>query len=142
MNNNYVFSATTLAFYPLEMKDDYEKAGSWPGDAVEVSDEIYNEFLIPPVGKMRGAKDGLPCWVDVPPPTHEELVAAADAEKDRRITEANDYMNSKQWPGKAAMGRLKDDEKARYNAWLDYLDELEAVDTSTVPDLTWPAQPQ
>ncbi|QLO46425.1 tail fiber assembly protein [Enterobacter cloacae] len=139
--NNYVFSATTLAFYPLEMKVDYENSGSWPDDGVEVSDEVYNEFLTPPSGKMRGAHDGLPCWVDIPPPTHNELVAAADAEKERRIIEANDYINSKQWPGKAAMGRLKDSEKAQYNAWLDYLDALDAVDTSKVPDITWPTPP-
>ena len=141
MNNNYVFSANTLAFYPVEMKEAYENAGSWPDDGVEVSDEVYNEFLIPPVGKMRGAKDGLPCWVDIPSPTHDELVAAAEAEKEQRIIEANDYMNSKQWPGKAAMGRLKDSEKAQYNAWLDYLDALDAVDTSKVPDITWPTPP-
>lgn len=47
-------------------------------------------------------------------------------------------MNSKQWPGKAAMGRLTDSEKAQYNAWLDYLDTLEIVDTSTAPDINWP----
>ena len=50
-------------------------------------------------------------------------------------------MNSKQWPGKAAMGRLKDSEKAQYNAWLDYLDELEAVDTSKAPEIAWPSPP-
>lgn len=141
MNNNYVFSATTLAFYPLEMKEVYENAGSWPKDTVEVSDEIYNEFLIPPAGKMRGAKDGLPCWIDVPPPTHEELIAAAEAEKQSRIDQANAYMNSKQWPGKAAVGRLKGDELAQYNAWLDYLDALEAVDTSSAPSIGWPTSP-
>ncbi|ECS4004542.1 tail fiber assembly protein, partial [Salmonella enterica subsp. enterica serovar Cerro] len=25
--------------------------------------------------------------------------------------------------------------------WPDYLDELEAVDTSTAPDITWPEPP-
>lgn len=45
-------------------------------------------------------------------------------------------MNSKQWLGNAAIGRLKGDALAQYNLWLDYLDELEAVDTSTAPDIT------
>ncbi len=31
-------------------------------------------------------------------------------------------MNSKQWPGKAAIGRLKGEELAQYNLWLDYLE--------------------
>ncbi|WP_284296491.1 tail fiber assembly protein, partial [Citrobacter portucalensis] len=59
-----------------------------------------------------------------------------------KIDQANDYMNSKQWPGKAAMGRLKDSEKVQYNAWLDYLDELEAVDTAAAPDIKWPEKPE
>ncbi|MEG2040961.1 MAG: tail fiber assembly protein, partial [Hafnia sp.] len=69
------------------------------------------------------------------------LVAAADAEKKNRIDSANEYMNSKQWPGKAAIGRLKGEELAQYNLWLDYLDALEAVDTSIAPDIDWPSKP-
>lgn len=42
-------------------------------------------------------------------------------------------MNSRQWPGKAAIGRLKGDDLTQYNLWLDYLDALEAVDTSSAP---------
>ncbi|EBG6710990.1 tail fiber assembly protein, partial [Salmonella enterica subsp. enterica serovar Cerro] len=57
------------------------------------------------------------------------------------IAESNSFMNSKQWPRKAYIGRLKGDELAQYNLWPDYLDELEAVDTSTAPDITWPEPP-
>lgn len=76
-----------------------------------------------------------------PPPTREELIATAETEKQIRIGRANDYMNSKQWPGKAAIGRLKADELAQYNLWLDYLDALEAIDTSGAPDVNWPTPP-
>lgn len=51
-------------------------------------------------------------------------------------------MNAKQWPGKAAIGRLKGDELAQYNLWLDYLDALEAVETSRAPDINWPVPPE
>ncbi|WP_417631456.1 tail fiber assembly protein [Citrobacter freundii] len=68
-------------------------------------------------------------------------IKLANVEKSRLIQEANDYISSKQWPGKAVMGRLKDTEKAQYNLWLDYLDALEAVDTSKAPDITWPEPP-
>ncbi|EKQ4439699.1 tail fiber assembly protein, partial [Escherichia coli] len=51
------------------------------------------------------------------------------------------YMNSKQWPGKAAIGRLKGEELAQYNLWLDYLDALELVDISSAPDIEWPTPP-
>ncbi len=44
-------------------------------------------------------------------------------------------------PGKAAIGRLKGEELAQYNLWLDYLDALELVDTSSAPDIEWPTPP-
>ena len=37
---------------------------------------------------------------------------------------------------------IEGDELAQYNLWLDYLDALEAVNTSTAPDITWPQQPE
>ncbi|MCF1267367.1 tail fiber assembly protein, partial [Morganella morganii] len=42
---------------------------------------------------------------------------------------------------KLALKRIKPDEEARLIAWLDYLDELEAVDVSTAPDIIWPVKP-
>lgn len=66
--------------------------------------------------------------------------AISDAENKKRllINEATEYINSKQWPGKAAIGRLKGDELAQYNLWLDFLDALEVVDISSAPDINWP----
>ncbi|GAB0969779.1 hypothetical protein MZ16F92_41430 [Escherichia coli] len=80
-------------------------------------------------------------WQDAPGPTQEELTQAAEYERQRRIYDANDFMNSKQWPGKAAIGRLKGEELAQYNLWLDYLDALELVDTASAPDIEWPTPP-
>lgn len=77
-----------------------------------------------------------------PPPTQEEKIAAAYAEKKRLIDEANDFINSKQLPGKAALGRLTNAEKGMYNAWLDYLDNIEAIDPSMAPDIIWPTVPE
>ncbi|MDM2921037.1 tail fiber assembly protein, partial [Citrobacter sp. Cpo032] len=101
-----------------------------------------NEYnFAPPEGKQLSSSQNMPVWIDIPPPTREELIAAADAEKQKRIDSANDYMNSKQWSGKAAIGRLKGDELAQYNLWLDYLDALDGVDTSSAPDIEWPMPP-
>ncbi|EPY2037386.1 tail fiber assembly protein [Escherichia coli] len=141
--SNYIYSPGENAFFAIGLKDSYEAANSWPEDGVAVDDAVASEFMgEPPEGKMRVAgNDGYPIWVDKPEPTYDELVAAADAERQERIYQANEYMNSKQWPGKAAMGRLKDAEKEQYNAWLDYLDALEAVDTTSAPDIKWPKPP-
>ncbi|WP_162733420.1 tail fiber assembly protein, partial [Escherichia coli] len=83
--------------------------------------------------------DGMPAWIDIPPPTHEEQIAAAELKKQQLINQVNEYINSKQWPGKSVLGRLKDDELTQYNLWLDYLDALEAVDVSSAPDIVWPS---
>lgn len=50
--------------------------------------------------------------------------------------EANGYINSRQWPGKAAIGRLKGDELKQYNTWLDYLDAVTVSDGNP-----WPQRP-
>ncbi|NSL37215.1 tail fiber assembly protein [Citrobacter werkmanii] len=72
----------------------------------------------------------------------ESAISEAENKKRLLINEATEYINSKQWPGKAAISRLKGDELAQYNLWLDYLDALEAVDTFYAPDIEWPTPPE
>ncbi|BEJ34882.1 hypothetical protein OIPHN330_35020 [Citrobacter freundii] len=45
----------------------------------------------------------------------ESAISAAENKKRLLINEATEYVNSKQWPGKAAIGRLKGDELAQYH---------------------------
>lgn len=80
-------------------------------------------------------------WGDIPPLTPEELIKMAGYERQRRIDTVSEHMNSRQWPGKAAICRLKGEELAQYNLWLDYLDALELLDTSSAPDIEWPTPP-
>lgn len=74
-----------------------------------------------------------------PPLTKGQLIEQAEAKKQFMITEVN--AETEMLRAKLALGRIKDDEKALLNAWLDYLDELEAVDVSTAPDIIWPVKP-
>lgn len=136
----YLFSAKTLAFYPAEQKQTYIDAGTLPNDVIEVEDTVRDTYNAqPPAEKVLGVDgNGNPAWVNLP---LEQLIAKAQATKANRIDAANNYMNGKQWPGKAALGRLKGDELTQYGLWLDYLDALEAVDTSTAPDVAWPRVP-
>lgn len=132
------FSASALGFYIEDLNSDI------PDDAVAVSDEMHAEFanVAWPERMILGSdNDGMPAWVDAPPLTKEEEVAAADSKKRALIDQANTYMNGRQWPGKAAIGRLTTNDLAQYNLWLDYLDALEAVDTSTAPGIEWPTPP-
>ena len=139
MDKKYFFDASDSVFYV------FPDSTHIPEGVSEISFEDYSTFagIAWPEGKVLGGdSSGRPVWVNAPPLTHEESVAAADAQKQALIDQANDYMNSKQWPGKAAIGRLKGDELAQYNLWLDYLDALEAIDTLTAPDIEWPPVPQ
>lgn len=77
-----------------------------------------------------------------PEPTHDELVQKAEILKQALISDANNYIDSNQWPSKLALGRLSDVDKQSFNEWLDYLDALDAVDISAAPDVNWPSRPE
>ena len=72
----------------------------------------------------------------------DSRIQIAKSEKSRRIQAANDLINSQQWPGKSALGRLNDDSLTRFNLWLDYLDILETMDISLSMDIKWPIKPE
>lgn len=78
-------------------------------------------------------------WVTNTQAKKESNIAAAEAQKHSLIAEV--HTETEMFRVKLALGRIKDDEKALLNAWLDYLDELEAVDVSTAPDIIWPVKP-
>ncbi|MEM8077800.1 tail fiber assembly protein [Morganella morganii] len=138
---NYKYSAKNDVFIPASFIAEYEEAGWDFSDAIDVDDDVYLEFINPPAGKVRVAgKDGLPAWEDIPPPTKEQLIEQTEAKKQSLIAEVN--TETEMLRAKLALGRIKDDEKALLNAWLDYLDELEAVDVSTAPDVIWPEPPE
>lgn len=104
--------------------------------------DTFQAFPVALNGKIRvTGKNKMPAWADAPEPTPDELAATAERQRTTLIAEANAYMTERQWPGKAAIGRLSGDELGQYNLWLDYLDALYAVDTSAAPDIKWPTPP-
>lgn len=131
-------------FLPTVLKDYWVRDGMWDEEnGVFVTEEVFQKF--PPTlnGKIRiTGPDKMPAWTEAPAPSHDELIATAERLRSSMISSANAYMSERQWPGKAAIGRLKGDELAKYNLWLDYLDALYVVDTSVAPDIEWPAPPQ
>lgn len=143
MTDTYLFCTKDNGFYPLALKADYEGAGTWPDSGKVVPAEVYAAFAPEnaPEGKMRGSdKKGNPAWVDIPPLSHEEAVAAAKDKKQYLIAEV--HTETEMLRAKLALKRIKPDEEALLIAWLDYLDELEAVDVSTAPDIIWPVKPE
>lgn len=76
---NYIYSAKNNAFYPKVLRSDYQIAGTWPDDGIEVTEAVFLEFSsLTPVGKIREAGfDKMPHWVDIPSSTRGELSASA-----------------------------------------------------------------
>lgn len=140
---NYIYSAVNDAFYPVELREMYEAAETWPIDGVAVDTTIFAEFSgKAPEGKIRAVgDDGFLHWVDAPlspQPTTDELIAATEAEKQRLITEAN----AKILPLADAIdfGMATDNERQRYDAWRRYRVLLSRIDTAAVP-VSWPTLP-
>ena len=79
-------------------------------------------------------------WVMDKAAKKESDIAAAEAQKQYLIAEV--HTETEMLRVKLALKRIKPDEEALLNAWLDYLDLLEAVDTTTAPDIDWPKKPQ
>ncbi|PPX79237.1 phage tail protein [Cronobacter sakazakii] len=80
-------------------------------------------------------------WVTDSAVQQAAAVKEAEQTKASLRSYANGFINEQQWPSRLALGRLSEEEKAAFSAWLDYLDALESVDTSSASEISWPAQP-
>ncbi|MCV8070412.1 tail fiber assembly protein [Escherichia coli] len=109
-----------------------------------MSAEVFSEFFseLPPAGKIRIAgPDGLPAWADIPKPSKAELISQAEQQKQRRIDDAMQSISVIQLKLRAGR-KLTPDETINLNLTLDYIEAVEATDTSTAPDVIWPELPE
>lgn len=138
---NYYYSASTNAFYPLEMKQDYEAANSWPDDAKKITEKRYYLLMQGQSnGKVIGPdKYGEPVLTDPAPPSQEQLIYEADAKKALLMQEVNDAIAPLQ--DAVEFKTATDDEISRLNAWRKYRILLNRVDCSNAPDISWPEVP-
>ncbi|MEN3753801.1 tail fiber assembly protein [Mangrovibacter sp. SLW1] len=133
MSGNY-FSADKCQFFIGTLKDSYIAAGTWPDDAVEVDSEIEAKYsALPPDDKILGAdSSGLPVWSDKPAPTQDELISETKDQQEVMITEAKDTISI--WQSELLLGTISDDDKASLTAWISYINELQALDFSSITD--------
>ncbi|MDE9467412.1 tail fiber assembly protein [Xenorhabdus bovienii] len=138
----YFYSVTTNAFYPAAERDNFVRAGSWPADAKQVDDSVYDQFSgSPPVGQRRVVGDkGLPTWGDIPPPTPEQLQQRAELQKRQLMSVAKEKIDICQ--DAVDLGMATDAEKSSLAEWRKYRVLLSRVDCSTAPDVKWPEQPK
>ncbi len=91
----HTYSASKNAFYSYEWKDEYDAAGTWPADAVDVSDDTWREYSAePPVGKFLSSDaSGMPVWIDKPAPSNLELRKAALTDLSNKYKEDSYLLN-------------------------------------------------
>lgn len=135
------FSPSVLAFYPQNMIDD----GSYselPADLIELTGDEQSLYWkqTPPSGKSLGVISGRPAWVDLPPPTHDELIAAVESERQRLLSHADAVMLD--WRTELMLGEISDANRAKLSAWLAHKNDVKAVDIATDPEhVNWPTPP-
>lgn len=140
--DNYYYSAKQNVFLAADSrllkKDNFS-------DAIAVGDDVFNEFFRTiNNGKRRIAgPDGLPAWEDIPPPTAAEIkakeIAEAEQKKSHLLAEASEV--TKGWQTDLLLGSISDEDKAKLIEWRTYIKELEAVNTSSAPEINWPEPP-
>lgn len=131
----YAYSASTNAFYDLDLESDYVASGKWPSDATTVSDSTFLSFgcTNPPQGKMRApGADGVPSWVDLPAPTAAETFASLQADASTALSESD-----------RVVLRCYEDGIAVPSDWVAYRRDLRALIAVTSVDstLTMPSKP-
>lgn len=143
MMSKAYFSPSKLIFIPELWKTDGTYAEeNWPSDAVLLNEGQTAEYWkqSPPVGKQLGTVDGLPSWVDTPPPTHEQLVSQAEQKKNQLRKAADSEIA---WLQDAVdAGIATDEETALLAAWKNYRVLLMRVNTNNTSDTEWPQPPK
>ncbi|EPV1263866.1 tail fiber assembly protein [Escherichia coli] len=104
-----------------------------PGDYPENTTTIAP---LTPYDKWDGEK-----WVTDTEAQHSAAVEAAEAQRQSLIDAAMASISLIQLKLQAGR-KLTQAETTRLNAVLDYIDAVEATDTSTAPDVIWPELPE
>lgn len=138
--NTYIWSASRAGFFPVAEKALFTAAGQWPDDGIGVSAEEHDALFPVPEGRVIGSVKGRPQWVAIPPPTEEEVRAAAANKKDTLILNARNKISL--WQTGLQLGLISEEDKASLIVWMNYIQTLDALDTTLAPDIEWPPLPE
>lgn len=140
--SNYVYSAALNMICAEALKNDYVLAGTWPDDAVALSNAQAVEFMsAAPEGKiMLAGANGLPAWGDIPPLSPAEQSRQAEQIKRMLIDNAKEVISI--WQTELLLGIITDEDKASLTEWMKYIQAVQAVNVQEAPTITWPQKPQ
>ena len=103
-------------------------------DAYGTQDAFIKEGLVPITRSEAMA-------IINPPPTHEQLIQAAENERQRLLAAADAVMLD--WRTELMLGEISDANRAKLSAWLLYKNQVKAVDVTTDPEhVNWPVIPE
>nr|DAR43810.1 MAG TPA: tail fiber assembly protein [Caudoviricetes sp.] len=79
-------------------------------------------------------------WVTDTEAQHTADIEAAEQQKTSLLAEAQATISF--WQTELQLGIISDKDKASLIAWMKYIKAVQAVDSSKVPDITWPDKPE
>jgi|AGFT01.1.fsa_nt_gi Caudovirales tail fibre assembly protein. len=144
MTSQMYFSKKDNSFYSGELHDDYVLAGTWPDDAAEISEELYQSLL---AGQLNGKvitsdSDGNPVLAD----PVIDWNARAESQRQNLLTAADDTIAD--WRTELQLDVISDDDKASLIKWMAYIKALKRLDLTSVTDeagynaIEWPDKPE
>ncbi|EFE0885799.1 tail fiber assembly protein [Escherichia coli] len=103
-------------------------------DAYGTQDAFIKEGLVPITRSEAMA-------IINPPPTHEQLIQAAENERQRLLSAADAIMLD--WRTELMLGEISDANRAKLSAWLAYKNQVNAVDKNEAitEGFNWPNAP-
>ena len=136
------FSPSNLIFIPeLWETDGTYTEDNWPSDAVLLTEKQTALYWkqTPPAGKQLGVVSGLPAWVDIPPPTHEQLVSQAEQQKNQLRKIADSEIEWRKYAVDKGIATVE--ESSAFEEWNLYRVLLMRIDTTKAPGIEWPPTP-
>ncbi|MFP1868700.1 tail fiber assembly protein [Lonsdalea quercina] len=133
-----MYKFSNNSFYYYGMQEEYLVANSWPDGGVDVSDDVFAEFLNPEYGKKLGTDvDGNPAWVD-----DDSIAEMEKSVISNKLDRLMDTATGKISPLQDAVDLeiATDEEIAQLKAWKKYRVELMRTDV-TAEKITWPEMP-
>lgn len=103
-----------------------------PGD---YTDDVTTVAPSTPYDRWNGSE-----WVTDEDAQKNGQAMEAEQKKASLLAEAQSTISL--WQTELQLGIISDDDKASLIAWMKYIQVLNAVDTSTAPDIEWPVKPE
>ncbi|EFH1083615.1 tail fiber assembly protein [Escherichia coli] len=110
-------------------------------DSIEISEEVWRILLSEIYSGRELFNDGGVPATRVPQPTQEQVIAAAENERQRLLNYADTVMLD--WRTELMLGEISDANRAKLSAWLAYKNKVKSVDVTTDPEhVNWPIPPE